>query len=68
MKYHNSRCKNIGVTRNKIPWKYFYFLEVKNSFIAVKIELHIKRMKSRNYIENLKKYPEISEKLIKKYS
>ena len=30
---------------------------------ALKIEKHIKRMKSRKYIENIKKYPEIIDKL-----
>ena len=34
---------------------------------ARKIENHIKSMKSRKYIENLTKYPEISEKLKIKY-
>jgi len=31
------------------------------------IEVHIKRMKSRKYIENLKSYPEIAEKLKQLY-
>jgi putative endonuclease len=32
-----------------------------------KIEKHIKRMKSKTFIENLKKYPELIEKLKRKY-
>ncbi|HEY9177834.1 MAG TPA: GIY-YIG nuclease family protein [Flavipsychrobacter sp.] len=32
------------------------------------IEQHIKRMKSRRYIENLKRYPDMAEKLKIKYS
>jgi putative endonuclease len=35
---------------------------------AHKIENHIKKMKSKKYIENLKKYPEISLRLLQKYS
>ncbi len=35
---------------------------------AGKIEEHIKRMKSKKYIKNLKQYPNIIEKLLKKYS
>ena len=31
------------------------------------IELHVKKMKSKNYIQNLRKYPEIIERLKKKY-
>ena len=34
---------------------------------ARSIEAHIKKMKSRTYIENLKLYPEIVEKLKSKY-
>ncbi len=36
--------------------------------MAGKIENHIKKMKSKKYIKDLKKYPEIAQKLIKKYS
>ncbi len=45
------------------------FLEIKcpNADTARKVEAHIKRMKSKRYIENLKKYPEIVENLILKY-
>lgn len=68
LKYHNSPALNKGVTRRKIPWTYFYVLEVGHSGVAVKIEGHIKRMKSAKYIRNLVKYPEIGEKLIEKYS
>ena len=68
LEYHNSHQKNLGITRHKIPWKYFFFLEVESSIIADKIERHLKRMKSRIYLQNLSQYPEISEKLIKKYS
>jgi putative endonuclease len=32
------------------------------------IEQHIKKMKSKVYIQNLKRYPEILQKLINKYS
>ncbi|MEN8788398.1 MAG: GIY-YIG nuclease family protein, partial [Flavobacteriaceae bacterium] len=49
LEYHNSISKNIGETRKKIPWKYYYVLEVQNAAVAVKIERHIKRMKSRKY-------------------
>ena len=34
---------------------------------AQKIERHIKRMKSKKYINNLKSYPEIKEALLDKY-
>ncbi|MFS4454798.1 GIY-YIG nuclease family protein [Maribacter sp. 2304DJ31-5] len=68
LEFHNSRTKNTGTTRSKIPWDYFYTLEVKDPKIAGKIEKHIKKMKSRTYIHNLRRYPEIARELIKKYS
>lgn len=34
---------------------------------ARRIENHIKRMKSKQYIQNLKKYPEMTVKLLSKY-
>lgn len=66
--WHNSEELNQGVTKRKIPWKYFYTLEVDNSKIAGKIESHIKKMKNRKYILNLERYPEIAQKLIERYS
>ena len=68
LEFHNDPQLNQGVTRHKIPWKYFFSLETPDKSIAIKIEKHIKRMKSHRYISNLKKYPEMSEKLLKKYS
>ena len=44
-----------------------YSIEQLQYEIARKTEAHIKRMKSRKYIENLKLYPEMMEKLILKY-
>ncbi len=68
LRRHNYGELNHGITKRKMPWKYFFTLQVRNSKIAGKIENHIKRMKSRIYILNLAKYPEISQKLIEKYS
>jgi len=66
--YHNSLALNKGITSRKIPWEYYYTLTIKNSTTAFKIESHIKKTKSRKYIEDLKKYPEIAQKLLEKYS
>ena len=68
LKRHNTPELNNGVTSRKIPWEYYHKIKVSNSKLAVKVERHIKNMKSRTYIKNLKKYPEISQKLIEKYS
>jgi len=49
-------------------WVLFYSINHLHEKTARKIEEHIKSMKSRVYIQNLTKYPEISQKLIEKYS
>ncbi len=69
MLYHNSIELNTNSTKTGIPWEVKYVIEVQNRSIALKIESHIKRMKSRVYIENMIKYhPSISDKLIDQYS
>jgi putative endonuclease len=68
LRYHNDPIINTGVTRLKIPWSYSFVLQTPSKTVALKIERHIKRMKSRNFISNLIKYPELGEKLLKKYS
>ncbi|WP_445386118.1 GIY-YIG nuclease family protein [Robiginitalea sp. IMCC44478] len=67
LEYHNSKELNIGRTKRKIPWEYFLYLEVPNKTAAIKIERHIKRMKSIQYLVNLKKYPEMRESLINRF-
>jgi putative endonuclease len=49
-------------------WELFLAIEVQHYAHAVRIERHIKAMKSSSYIRNLKKYPEMVEKLIIKTS
>lgn len=49
-------------------WEPFISIECKNFEQALKIEAHIKKMKSKKYIENLQSYPEIITKLLEKYS
>ena len=49
-------------------WTLFFYLECSSFKQASDIESHIKRMKSKQYIKNLKKYPEMSLKLIELFS
>ncbi|TAL77335.1 MAG: GIY-YIG nuclease family protein [Bacteroidetes bacterium] len=49
-------------------WIIFLLISCETIKQAVFVESRIKRMKSRKYIENLKKYPEMIEKLLKKFS
>ena len=45
-------------------WELFLTIQVKDFNHALRIEKHIKKMKSRTFIQNLKKYPELVEKTI----
>jgi putative endonuclease len=64
---HNSAKFENSYTSNSNDWKLFFSVECSSQKQALNIEKHIKRMKSRHYMQNLTIYPEISEKLLKKY-
>ena len=49
----------MSYTSKGIPWVLFLVLECTSREQARKVELHIKRMKSKQYIRNLKKYSEM---------
>jgi len=48
-------------------WELIFKIECKSKEQALEIEKHIKKMKSSIYINNLKKYPEMTQKLLQKY-
>ncbi len=54
-------------TSKEKDWELFFHIECESISQARRIEKHIKQMKSRKYIENLPKYPEISFKLLGRY-
>ena len=49
-------------------WELFLKIDGLEKHQAMRIESHIKRMKSSKYIRNLIEYPEMRQKLIEKYS
>jgi putative endonuclease len=49
-------------------WKLFFRIDCNSKAQGLCIESHIKKMKSKKYIENLKQYPEMVYKLKKRYS
>jgi putative endonuclease len=65
--YHILREFPSSFTAKYSDWKLFFELPDLSITKARKIETHIKRMKSRSYLENMKKYPELSARLIQKY-
>ena len=80
-KYYVGSCKDImeridqhlskylpgGFATTASDWLVYYSINNLKYSQVRKIEIHIKRMKSKKYIEDLKKYPEISFKLIALY-
>ena len=54
-------------THGKKDWKLFLEIECKTHAQARRIESHIKRMKSKTYIQNLKKYPELIVKILYRF-
>ena len=65
---HNSFYYDDKWTAKGVPWELYLSIPCVNMKQATSIEAHIKRMKSRVYIENLMRYPEMIDKLLSKYS
>jgi putative endonuclease len=64
---HSKTFYEGSFTAKTKDWELFLEIYCDSFAMAVNIEGHIKRMKSRVYINNLKKYPEMVEKLKNKY-
>ena len=65
---HNSAKYDGAFTTRAADWRIFHTIECASKTQAIAIENHIKRMRNRNYIKNFKKYPELSEKLLERFS
>ena len=66
MQFHEN-AESRKYTYNADDWTLFFSIACESKTQALAIEKHIKAMKSKVYIENLKKYPEMAEKLLEKY-
>ena len=64
---HLSKIFPGAFTTKANDWVIYFSLINLSYTQARKIESHIKKMKSKKYIENLEKYPEISQNLINLY-
>ncbi|MFA7444568.1 MAG: GIY-YIG nuclease family protein [Flavobacteriaceae bacterium] len=64
---HNTSQYGKHYTSQTQDWEVFFTIECESLAQALKIEKHIKSMKSVTYIQNLKQYPQISQKLKEKY-
>ena len=65
---HKEKLFPLSFTKRADDWIVHLTIDCSSRKQAVNIESHIKRMKSRLYLENLKKYPEISQRLKTKYN
>jgi putative endonuclease len=54
-------------TQKAQDWRIYLRIECSSYSQARKIEIHLKKMKSKKYFEHLKTYPEIGEKLLRRY-
>jgi putative endonuclease len=65
--FHLEKKFQGSFTSKANDWGLFQTISCESRFQAIQIECHIKKMKSRQYIQNIKEYPEISDKLKNKY-
>ena len=65
---HNDKKYGSAATAFANDWEIFLIIESESYTMALNIEKHIKKMKSKSYFQNLKKYPEMISKLKSKYS
>jgi putative endonuclease len=64
---HNSGFYKSSYTAQADDWELQLVIECDSTKQALQIEKHIKKMKSKIYIKNLLRYPEMIEKLKQKY-
>lgn len=64
---HNSGFYDKTYSSFSNDWTLYLSIECAEVNQTIKIEKHIKRMKSKVYVENLKKYPEMVKKLLNLY-
>ena len=62
-KHNNSAYGNHRFTSQTDDWKLFLKINTIDYSHAIRLERKIKSMKSSKYIQNLKKYPELVEKI-----
>ncbi len=65
---HNQHAYPGSFTTQSDDWVLYFSLSTESEKTARDIEKHIKRMKSRKYLLDLKRYPAIAEKLLINYS
>ena len=65
--FHLNDEQSRKFTHKADDWKMIFSIECESKSQGLAIEKHIKSMKSKVYIENLLRYPEMKLKLLEKY-
>lgn len=65
---HKNKHYTGAYTRIANDWQMFLVIQCENRKIAERVEAHIKKMKSKIFIANLKKYPELVDKIKKRFT
>jgi putative endonuclease len=65
---HNAGVHKKAATKRGIPWSVLMIIPCESRLQARRIEAHIKKMKSKVYINNLSKYPEMCQKLLLRFA
>ena len=65
LKHNTAAYGKSSFTSITDDWELFLNIPVDNYAHAIRIERKIKSMKSNRYIRNLKKYPEMVEKIVR---
>ena len=68
LKDHNSSRYRSSFTARARDWEVFLVIDKLGYKQSRAIESHIKRMKSRKYVENLTRYPEMVDRLVQEHS
>jgi putative endonuclease len=67
LEQHNHQYYDNKFTSRTSDWEIFLTIDCITATQARLVEAHIKRMKSRAYVKNLRQYPEMVEKLLRRY-
>ena len=67
LEQHNEGQHQRAASKRGIPWKVHLTLSCTTRLQARRVELHIKRMKSKRYVANLTAYPEMQQRLVARY-
>ena len=68
LKEHNSSRYRSSFTARASDWEVFLVIDNLGYRQSRAIESHIKRMKSRKYLENLTRYPAMVDRLVQEHS